>query len=141
MLRLWRFAPCLLQGLEMSCSRCSCFAASEGRGQSMFSAPLPSQKLRLDGHSDAPGSRVQPEDSLMSYRLRRTRRQQFFKFSQWHRGVKPHIYAPWLLQRASLPWSIDIGFLIASLTLLPFFCWQWPEARSPPGALALACQN
>lgn len=77
----------------------------------------------------------------MSYRLRRTRRQQFFKFPRWHRGVKSHIYAPWLHQRASLPWSIDIGFLIASLTLLPFFCWQCPEARSPPGALALACQN
>lgn len=30
-------------------------AASEGRGQSVFSAPLPSQKLRLDVHSDAPG--------------------------------------------------------------------------------------
>lgn len=111
------------------------------RGHRVPSAPIPGQKLRLDGHSDAPGSRVQPEDSLMSYRPRRTRRQQFSNFPRWHRGVKSHLYAPWLHQRASLPWSIDIGFLIASLTLLAFFCWLCPEARSPPGALALACQN
>lgn len=42
---------------------------------------------------------------------------------------------------ANLPPSVCSSFLIAFLTSLLLFCWQCPEARSPPGALALACQN
>lgn len=51
------------------------------------------------------------------------------------------VYAALHSGAASLPPSVCSSFLIAFLTSLLLFCWQCPEARSPPGALALACQN
>lgn len=121
----WMLGFCSLQGLALlplhQAPSSTRLAAAKRAGRRRAASPRFGAAAGSDGQ--------QPERSSRAA----TRRQGVEIFS--------HYCAPWLCQSASLPPGSCSGFLIAFLTLLLFFCWQCPEARSPPGALALACQN
>lgn len=116
-------SPAALQATESGCTRQRVFL------------------LIFKSKDESERARPHSEDSLCGATLWGGWRQSFPEFVGWQKqgGNLSQLSTLWLHPRASLPPSVCRGFLIAFLTLLYFFCWQCPEARSPPGALALAC--